>query len=503
MLLNSLKMKAYKTNPNNHRSLRKKLPGLVALFLLITATSSLFVSCKKFIEVDPPYTGLRGNNVYTSDQTAAAVLTDIYASMSAANIRLTSNNITSVSLYLSLAADELTLYDLNTPDLANYYRNDLNKSSIPNYWESIYSQIFAANNAIDGLTNSTSLSTTVKQQLLGEAKFVRAFFYFYLVNMYGDIPLVLNLDYKVNALLPRAPVATVYKHIINDLQEAESLMSDIYLKGDASTAYTSGGEERVRPTRWAATAMLARAYLYTGDYVNAEIAATTLINHASLYRLTPLSESFLKNNKEAIWQLQPIGTEERANTGEGRLFVLPSTGPGAINPVYLNTWLLNSFETDDLRKTNWIDSVVAGGNAYYYAQKYKIGNVASPTLEYPTILRLAEQYLIRAEARAAKNDIQGAQNDLNIIRIRAGLPNTAAATKPELLNAILGERQRELFTEWGHRWFDLKRSGRIDKIMSVVTPTKNGTWQPYQALFPIPQTDIDRAPNLSQNPGYN
>lgn len=497
-------MTTFKKEHKHHCFQRENETQTLYLHLMLVAIilAIMTASCRKFIEVDPPFTGLNGDNVYTSDETAAAVLTDIYSLMSAENTTLTGPNITSLSLFLSLAADELILDDLNVPNLPEYYRNDLKKSTIPNYWESIYPKIFAVNNALEGLTKSTSLSVNVKQQLLGEAKFIRAFCYFYLVNMYGDVPLVLNLDYKANALLPKAPVTTVYKQIINDLKEAQMLLSATYLKGDAQTTYPSDQEERVRPCSWAATAMLARAYLYTGDYVNAEAAATAVINH-TLYGLTELNEVFLKNSKETIWQLQPVGTDEQANTGEGRLFVLPLEGPGVNNPVYLNSMLLKSFEEGDARKRSWIESVKPGGIVYYYPFKYKIGNIAAPSQEYPTILRLAEQYLIRAEARAEKNDVSGAQTDLNVIRRRAGLINTNAADKTSLLNAILVERQRELFTEWGHRWFDLKRSGRLDAVMSIITPTKGGIWRPHQALFPIPQADIDTDPNLIQNPGYN
>lgn len=479
--------------------------GVKMSFLFFLAVTTILVpsSCKKFIEVDPPFTRLSGDNVYTSDETAAAVLTDIYAFMSSENNTLTNPSITSTSLYLSLSADEFDLYDLNIPDLLDFYRNDLKTSTTPNYWETIYLQIFAVNNALEGLTKSTSLTAKIRKQLLGEAKFMRAFYYFHLVNMYGDVPLVLNVDYKANALLARAPAATVYQQVIQDLKEAQALLSPNYLMGDALSEYPFGQEERVRPTSWAAAALLARTYLYMGDYIHAEAAATVLINQSSLFSLTTLNETFLKNSKEAIWQLQPVGIDEQANTGEGKLFVLPETGPGPNNPVYLNNQLLNSFEIGDLRRASWINSVASGGSVYYYPFKYKIGNVAAPTEEYPTILRLAEQYLIRAEARAATNNLVGAQNDLNTIRNRAGLDDTNATNKTELLDAILTERQLELFTEWGHRWFDLKRSGRLNSVMATATSLKGGTWRPYQALFPIRQTEIDSDPNLSQNPGYN
>ena len=115
------------------------------------------------------------------------------------------------------------------------------------------------------------------------------------------------------------------------------------------------------------------------------------------------------------------------------------------------------------------------------------------------VLRLAEQYLIRAEARAQQNNISGSQSDLNLIRNRAGLVNTAANDKTALLTAIEHERQVELFTEWGHRWLDLKRTNRADAVLG---PIKAPNWQPTDMLYPIPQTQIANDPNVHQNPGY-
>jgi len=112
---------------------------------------------------------------------------------------------------------------------------------------------------------------------------------------------------------------------------------------------------------------------------------------------------------------------------------------------------------------------------------------------------LAEQYLIRAEARTNLGNINGAQEDLNIIRNRAGLDNTTASTPSELLIAILKERYVELFTEHGHRWFDLKRMGFADDILS---PIKEH-WQTTDILLPIPETELQMNSNLKpQNSGY-
>ena len=115
------------------------------------------------------------------------------------------------------------------------------------------------------------------------------------------------------------------------------------------------------------------------------------------------------------------------------------------------------------------------------------------------MLRLAEQYLIRAEARARQGNIPGAQQDLNSIRNRAGLPNTTTSGPTEILEAIMEERQRELFTEGGHRWLDLKRTGRTTEVLAPLKPL----WDPTDVLWPIPEDEIFNNSNLlPQNPGY-
>jgi hypothetical protein len=163
--------------------------------------------------------------------------------------------------------------------------------------------------------------------------------------------------------------------------------------------------------------------------------------------------------------------------------------------------LLASFEPGDLRMSNWVGVDSSTGTKYYYPFKYKVATGSTLT-EYSMVIRLAEMFLIRAEARAWQNNITGGQADLNVIRARAGLPATTASTRQDLIDAILHERQVELFTEWGHRWLDLKRTGTIDQVMNIVTLQKGGSWVSNQQLYPIPAKEIQNNPNLSQNPGY-
>jgi len=472
---------------------------------LISSVAILFLSmsiesCKKMLDIPPPSDQIVDNNVYTNDETAIAVLTGIYTSMSS------DGNFTgsrSISLLTGLSSDELTLHSsIVSPPFLAYYTNALSPyaNTGSEFWGALYNYIFKCNAAEEGITASKSLTPAIKKQLLGEVKFLRAFFYFYVLNLFGDTPLAITTDYQINTLLPRASEAQVYQQIIKDLQEAQDLLSEHYLNENLQ-AYTDT-EERLRPTKWAAVALSARVNLYIGNYSNAEALSTLVINNSSLYNLSPLPNAFTMNSLEAIWQLQPLIIGH--NTEDAWTFIIPPTGPNESNPVYISPQLLNSFETGDQRKTGWIDSIDVAGTIYYYPSKYKSATLDAPLTEYLMILRIGEQFLIRAEARAQQNNIAGSISDLNVIRLRANLPSTNASDKASLLTAIQNERRVELFTEWGHRWLDLKRTNKVDAVMSTITPIKaNGSaWKSYQQLYPIPLSDLQSAPNLVQNAGY-
>lgn len=473
----------------------------------------LLSGCKKLTEVEAPLTQLTSNNVYKTDASAIGVMTAIYADMSSTPTPIP-GTLTSLSIYAGFSADELypngPQFGLNLA----YYRNTLNQTPGygKEYWEPSYSFIFRCNDIIEGINSSTSITPTIKNELLGEAEFIRAYYYFYLVNLYGDVPLALTTNYKVNAALARAPKAQVYQQIIADLSDAQQKMSNTYLDGSLLNSST----DRVRPNKWVANALLSRVYLYYGAlttdnqyYLKAEQAATELIdNSGGLFSLSTLSNAFLRaslGNNEAIWQLQPVLAQNPTNSQDGWAFI-PAPGSPPVTASISST-LVHSFEIGDQRKINWIDSTSVLGTVYYYPYKYKVGTspLIPPVTEHEMLFRLGEQYLIRAEARAQQGNIAGAQADLNAIRSRAGLPNTTAADKASLLAAILHERQVELFTEMGHRWLDLKRTGNIDAVMgspSGACATKGGTWNTNQQLYPLPTNDIQLNPNLKQNPGY-
>jgi starch-binding outer membrane protein, SusD/RagB family len=280
-----------------------------------------FSSCSKFVTVDPPVTSTTGASAYTADGTAIAVLTGLYIYLSQGSFITGSG---SFSLIGGLSADEWTLSNTvpSTDPMTYFYTNGLFVNTTTDvlgkgdYWGPIYSYIFICNSAIEGINSASTLTPAVKQQLLGEAKFLRAFFNFYLVNFYGDVPLALSTDYKANAILSRTDKAQVFQQIIADLKDAEGLLSPSYLDGTLLSSST----DRVRPTEWAAHALLAKVYLFSGSYDSAASQASLVINNSGLFGLDTLNAVFLKNSTEAIWQLQPV--EAGWNTLDAQVFLL-------------------------------------------------------------------------------------------------------------------------------------------------------------------------------------
>ena len=468
------------------------------LYLIITILFILlpFSYCKKFILVGPPSTAIVGATAFNNDASATAAVLAIYSRIMEDPNSFCDGEL-SLSALCALSADELDDYGTE-PGKQQIYTNSLAVTNAITYtkWSELYKYIYTCNAIIGGITRSSLLTSQVRQHLLGEARFIRAFCFFYLTNLFGDVPLILSTDYQQNMLAAQATRRQVYQQITEDLLAAKNNLSEQYLDAaDASTA------ERVRPNRYAAQALLARVYLYLGDWQHAAAEADTVIGQTSQYSLlNDLNSVFLKNSAEAIWQLQPV--VGGYNTYDGNNFIL-NTAPSPSSPVNnaaIRSVLYNAFEMNDQRKQAWLGSVTGNAQTFYYPFKYKQPYSGSGAVtEYEMVLRLAEQYLIRAEAKAELNDIAGAKSDLNIIRNRAGLPITAASSVPDLLTAILHERQVELFTEWGHRWLDLKRTERADSTLGAV---KGIHWAAADTLYPIPKGEIQNDPRLRQNPGY-
>lgn len=467
-----------------------KLHNFKAIRILLVLPFIL-LSCEDLVEVGAPDNKLVQEVVFNSDATAESAMMGIYNQLFLA--AFSSGQTSSVTLLSGLSADNIRNIHTTNVVRVQFEQNELvpdNDSNL-NIWSSAYNTIYMTNALLEGLSNSEEISQDLKIRLEGEARFVRAFTYFYLVNLYGDIPLVLSTNYRENQLAVRNPTADLYSQIVDDLQLAMDLLSADYINKD-----------RTQVNKYAATALLARVYLYLEDWEQAEMLSAEVINETSTYGLlNEINDVFLANSKEAIWQISPIGGGGLVtHTNEGNIFI--------IDPIFsflagfqLEEDFVNSFEVADRRFINWIG--YHQGKSAYFTHKYKIRNSSDfPIVEYSMVLRLAEQYLIRAEARARKGDLSGSIGDLDVIRERAGVASISESdpdvSQEELLDIILEERRKELFAEWGHRWLDLKRTGRAGEVLGVNNPL----WEPTDLLYPIPTEERMKNPNLGQNPGY-
>ncbi|MDH5826285.1 RagB/SusD family nutrient uptake outer membrane protein [Sphingobacterium faecium] len=461
-----------------------KLNNKIILSLILTNGAILFNSCEKFVELGAPPTQVGVGEAFASDASANSVVRGLYTA--AVGTITTPNMSNMTTFYTGIAADDLQ-YNATDANIAEFASNSLlnTNSFVATLWGNLYQLIKNANNAIAGLEKSSTLTPTVKDQLLGEAKFFRAYAYFYLVNLYGDVPLQLREDiYAIDdATLSRAASQLVFDQILSDLKDAESKMLSTY---DASAS------PRARANKAAASALLARVYLYQKDYQNAEAYATKVLQSADFGMPTP-DKNFQNASNEVILQL---GTLTGVTTF-GLNYITAST---AIPNYTLPDAVFETFETSptiDLRKTNWVTEKTVSNKKYYAVSKYKVASGSGA--EYHVLLRLAEQYLIRAESRAKQNNLNGARADIDVIRSRAGLAGVNSnTTQAQLLTAIETERLHEFFGEYGHRWLDLKRT---DRATAVLSPIKSN-WQATDVLFPIPQAQILSNNKLTQNPGY-
>jgi hypothetical protein len=399
-----------------------------------------------------------------------------------------------ISTMLNFAVDDCSL--LSSSGFFPYYTNDINF----NYWSGFYGFVYRVNSAIEQLKASGSVSEEVKNRMLGECSFIRAFCYFYLVNLYGDVPLLTSSDPQNNSLAKRNPESEVYDQIIEDLQLAKELLPSNYVMSDLLTSTP----ERVRPNKWAAISLLSRVYLYMNKYPDALEEASMIIENKSLFETTGHDSVFLKNSKEAIWQLQPKSDDGLfLNTVYPRFYVFLDDQQDPDHPVSASASLLAAFEPNDLRRSKWlVDSHGYLTNDASYFSKYKYYGVNESAQEYIMVFRLAEQYLIRAECRLLLGDVNGALEDLNVIRNRSNLAPLESDVVELIQTAILNERRVELFTEWGHRWFDLKRLNKLDEVMSEASVIKNSVWKSTKKLFAIPVEDLRLNKNLRQNEGY-
>lgn len=457
-----------------------RLGILLMGFLLLIS-----ISCEEFVSVDLPDAQLTGTMVFQEESTATAALSDIYASM--ASQGFVSGGQFGASFLWGMYTDELDYYGSDI-DTQGWYQHTILPSNddVNMWWRTAYSQVYQLNAFLEGVSASQSLSQAYKDQVRGEALVLRAMLYWYAQLCWGAIPYVNTTDYQVNAQITRTDKESVLALLQTDLLEAISLLAE---------AYTS--TSRIRVNRYAAMALLSRIYLETEQWQLLMDRTSDIIEATLLYSWeTDLTQVFLIENPGTIWQFN-AGVDGR-NTQEGALYVLHAAPPTI---VAMNTEFYTSFGESDLRRINWIGSIsdAQTGTTYYYPFKYQQSSVTDTSLEYSKVFRLAEIYLMRAEAAAHLGALEQAKNDLNQVHERAGLDVVSSTDTETLLELIWEERRWELFSEGGLRWFDLKRLGLATEVLAPV----KSNWTENDILFPIPETELVLNPNLApQNTGY-
>ncbi len=485
------------------------------IFILFTAIIALFSlnSCEKFLDLEPVSDGIAVSNtgadsiLYHSASEAEAALAGVYADFK--------NEYYQLDYFVNGDAQSDDAY-AGGDNPANFqiddYRIDAINLNVSRDWAYLYSTIGKANAVINNTqaVNDPALTAQRKAEIIGEASFIRAFMYFQLVQLWGDVPLQLKevktisadqLDDIYPLIFPaRAPKEEIYRQIIADLELA--------LAGVRVTAPHKGFV-----TKGAVNTMLARVYAtqepHDWNRVNEYCDAVIAGGYTLLPDYDMLWNNSQENSPEAIFEINYNGGITDGNWGtkifrglDWKKFNLPSND------------LVRAFDAEgDTKRKNssiiFLDVTGKWSDPHWPQTKYPFINKYRTFTEGSNqnyiFYRLADVLLLKAEALNELGDLAGAAELVNRIRTRVNLPNTAAASQSDMRLAIEKERRLELAFE-GHRWYDLKRTGRAIAVMNAVTGAGNENLgydlNEQRLLWPIPQAELDKNSKLTQNPGY-
>ncbi len=454
------------------------------LFIYIAALLGIFllVGCEDFLNVQPT-DSIPAADVFKTKKGVDGALTGAYQIFHSASLYQ------DAQIFADLAADNLIHIGTKKE-----YRQISDNRILPEnaynegLWGRLYDGINRVNNIIAYIDNVTDITLYEKDNILGQAYFLRAFHYFSLVKYYGGVPIKINPTLEATddeLYCPRVSEDEIYRFIISDLLQAELLL-------DGKPQNSS-----VRVSEGAVKAMLARVYLYNQAYDSAAMKAGQVLNMNYTLETGNYASIFTNQdgNNEIILRIQ-FSEDDAVN--EIADWTLPSGRfeLAAYSNYDKTTSIASEFSINDLRKP----ITVVDTTELNYCNKYQ--DILTDK-DHIILLRLAEMYLIRAEAL---NELvyvaDGEAFDLlNAIRNRAGL---TGLTSLDLINqnafrlAIEKERRLELAFE-GHRLFDLKRTGRINNVLPNLGTLKGANW-----LFPIPQSELDANKHelMKQNTGY-
>ncbi|MBT32263.1 MAG: RagB/SusD family nutrient uptake outer membrane protein [Thalassobius sp.] len=493
------------------------------IFIIIISLGlvNFFYSCSDFLEESPEDRYVI-DNFYSSGTDAEAAVAAVYQQL---------YDIYERHIFLLNALptdDEKNGLGMPNQYLQNleYLRHTSENQFTREMWQRNYSGIARANTAILNIPD-VNMDENLKSRLIGEAKFLRALYYFNLVRFYGDVPLLLKLESVDDALGARAPVSEVYSQIILDLTDAENTLPDTYSESNSG-----------RATKGAAKILLGKVYLTMHEYQQSADKLAEVIENEGTYGYG-LHEDYGDNwetateiGQEMVFSIEfmdPPGNGNSAMILQGPKYSLPGgfsvLGLTNSNEADIPTRdLYDRFSDEDERKAatfttdfvSLIDGTVHTSTIPIFTKYWEEGE-SNPSNSDANmhVIRYADALLMYAEALNEIGQTDKAYTFLNRVRERAFNSvdyNYAGLSAQEFREAVWEERRLELAME-GHRWFDLVRTGRFIERMkehaayeaSVAESNKVEITQnikDYMILMPIPQREIDLNVDLVQNAGY-
>jgi hypothetical protein len=452
----------------------KKLIYILTIFIL-------FTSCKKFLEVQPEQQVDQSEAIINAG-TAATAVNGLYNTL--ANSNYYGSNFPALA-YLSAGDIQWTGSQSDPSEITKHLTSATN-GYVQSAWTGIYRTISSANYIIANVpkVNDPLFTTATRNQYLGEAYFIRALAYFDLARGWGGVQLILNPTNSAadNTGISRSSLTDTYAQVLKDLNAAEPLVPTAANKNRAT-----------QKTVWA---LKARFHLYNKQWALAEQYATQVINDTQNYSLVTPYSAFFANNaaatNESVFELAYTSS----NTNNHSNWWLPPALGGRREwaPSDALVALLNNPAVGGNRSA-LIAQTAPPGNLWYGKLYYRTPVGTDPAY----VIRVAELYFIRSEARAQQGNLTGANSalsDLNTVRSRAGVAPSTASTLNDLLLALEKERQVEFPFE-ADRWFNLVRTDRAQAVLSL--PDK------HLYLFPIPYNETLVDPQLAganRNPGY-
>ncbi|MTI31758.1 RagB/SusD family nutrient uptake outer membrane protein [Xanthovirga aplysinae] len=447
----------------------------------------LISSCDDFLKIEPQQS-LSDSEAFSTIEAAETALIGAYARMQS-----TTYYGREMLVMPEVGGDNVLIALDNSNRFLGFSGYNLTTSNgdVTDLWFRAYHVIMQANNLINNVDNIEGGTAEEKNQLKGEALFIRALVHFDLVRSFGQpylngngsnlgVPVMLVSEIGTPS---RNSVTEVYAQIINDLSQAKDLMDNT--------------EAPFRSSSDAANALLSRVYLYKGDNQAAVEAATAVIgtgNYSLISNENYLDSWSTDGTSEEIFTLKFLADESTGSSNIGRIYLKP--GYGDIRPSQ-DIMDLYSVNSNDVR-----NGLIRYEEEYADHFQFKFaGMLGVDGLASIKILRLSEVLLNRAEANAKLGNLEEAKEDLNVLRVRAGLESIDPANS-SVLDEVLLERRRELAFE-GHRAFDIFRNGEdLKRIECNPLAECSVPFGSNLVVYPIPQDEISANPNMVQNPGY-